>query len=124
MTNRTLPSRRARQPGSMLDGWAWIVVWPLVVIVAVAVLFTAPAQAQTGDEPPPDRLGGELYPPTDYPTVESDGVVEVGRYDIGCSNGGFIGDIACMTLGSATNVVFSIGKGVLNPLCEVSDRRP
>jgi len=87
-----------------------MVVWPLVAIVAVGVLFAAPAQAQTADEAPAEPLGEELYPPTSYPTVESDGVVEVGRYDIGCSNGGFIGDIACGTLGSATNVVFSIGK--------------
>ena len=80
-----------------MDGWAWVAVWPLVVIVAVAVLFTSPAQAQTVDEPAAERLGEELYPPTGYPTVESDGVVEVGRYDIGCSNGGFIGDVACIT---------------------------
>ena len=110
MTNRALPSRRARRPVSSLDGWVWIVVWPLVAIVAVAVLFTSPAQAQTPDEPPAERLGEELYPPTGYPTSESNGVVEVGRYDIGCANGGLIGDIACVTLGSATNVVFSIGK--------------
>lgn len=95
---------------STLDCWIWVVVWLLVVIVAVTVLLVSPAQAQTPDGASAEPLGGELYPPTNYPTIESDGVVDVGRYDIGCSNGGFIGDIACVTLGSATNVVFSVGK--------------
>lgn len=95
---------------STLDSCIWVVAWLLAAIVAAAVLFTAPAQAQIPDGASAERLGEELYPPTNYPTVESDGVVDVGRYDIGCSNVGFIGDIGCVTLGSATNVVFSVGK--------------
>lgn len=32
------------------------------------------------------------------------------NYDIGCANSGFLGDIACVTLGAATNLAFAGGK--------------
>src|SRR5690606_3238333 len=31
-------------------------------------------------------------------------------YDIGCANDGFVGDVGCLTVGTATNLVFSIAK--------------
>lgn len=105
--NRRSESRR-RVPA--LDGWMWILVWLLVVILAAEVLLATPAQAQTSDPTPSPELGEELYPPTNYPTDDSLGIVDIGRYDIGCANDGFIGDIGCVTIGTATNLVFSIAK--------------
>ncbi len=64
-----------------------------------------PDRARPGSE-----LGEELYPPADYPTDQSQGVVGIGRYDIGCANDGFVGDVGCLTVGTATNLIFSIAK--------------
>src|SRR5680860_269013 len=94
---------------SLLDGWPWIVVLLLSMLVVAVVASAAPAYAQT--EPSPGvELGEDLYPPTDYPTDASRGIVGIGRYDIGCANDGFIGDIGCVTIGTATDLVFSIAK--------------
>jgi len=101
---------RGRPRSITLDGWVWPIIWLLAVIVAVELFAAAPAEAQVDDPAPPTELGEQLYPPTDYPTSQSDGVVEIGRYDIGCANDGFVGDIGCVTVGTATNLVFSIGK--------------
>ncbi len=91
-----------------LDGRAWFVIW-LILLLTVGGLGTAPtANAQTDDSGP--QLGEDLYPPTEYTTNVDDGIVPIGNYDIGCSNGGFIGDITCITVGTATNLIFSIGK--------------
>ncbi|HDH26761.1 MAG TPA: hypothetical protein ENH00_11330, partial [Actinobacteria bacterium] len=49
-----------------LDGWAWIVVLLLSILVVAVVATATPAYAQTGDTPPDVGLGGDLYPPTDY----------------------------------------------------------
>ena len=93
-----------------LDGWVWIVVWALVILAVTAVVWAPPAHAQTGEPTSGAELGEELYPPTDYPTDDSQGIVGIGRYDIGCANDGFIGDIGCVTIGTATDLVFSIAK--------------
>jgi hypothetical protein len=93
-----------------LDGWAWTIVWLLAVIVTIGLFGATPAEAQVDEPAPPTEMGEELYPPTDYPTNQADGVVEIGRYDIGCANDGFVGDIGCVTIGTATNLVFSLGK--------------
>jgi len=93
-----------------LHGWVWIVVWLLAITAITAVIWAPPAHAQTGDNSPGAPLGAELYPPTDYPTDDSQGIVGIGRYDIGCANDGFIGDIGCVTIGTATDLVFSIAK--------------
>ncbi len=96
----------------VLDGWAWIVILLLAILSLTAVtvvVWASPAYAQT--EPTPGvGLGDELYPPTDYPTDNSQGIVGIGRYDIGCANDGFVGDVACVTIGTATDLVFSIAK--------------
>ncbi len=93
-----------------LDGWAWIVVLLLSILVVAVVATATPAYAQTGDTPPDVGLGGDLYPPTDYPTDGSRGIVDIGRYDIGCANDGFVGDVGCLTVGTATNLIFSLAK--------------
>jgi hypothetical protein len=99
-----------RSRTSMLDGWPWIVVLLLSILVVTVVVTAAPAYAQTDDAPPGVELGDELYPPTDYPTDGSRGIVGIGRYDIGCANDGFVGDVGCLTVGTATNLIFSIAK--------------
>ena len=99
-----------RRRSLALDGWVWIVVLALAVLAITAVVWAPPAHAQTGEPSPGVELGEELYPPTDYPTDDSQGIVGIGRYDIGCANDGFIGDIGCVTLGTATDLVFSIAK--------------
>ena len=108
MTPKT-PQRRGTRTAT-LDGWAWIVVLLLSVLVVAVVASATPAYAQTGDPPPSGELGGDLYPPTDYPTDDSRGIVDIGRYDIGCANDGLVGDVGCLTVGTATNLVFSIAK--------------
>ena len=113
MNGQPQPPGRPRRRSPSLDGWAWmIVLFFLSVLLAsvVVVGWATPAQAHTVEPTPPDELGEELYPPTDYPTNESDGIVGIGRYDIGCANDGFVGDIGCVTIGTATNLVFSIAK--------------
>ncbi len=107
-------TRRRARP-AVLDGRVWIVVWLLTLTVlllaVVGVVVTArPASAQTGPAGTGTQLGDDLYPPTSYRTDESRGIVPIGRYDIGCANGGFIGDVGCLTIGTATNLVFSIAK--------------
>jgi hypothetical protein len=93
-----------------LDGPVWVIVL-LLALLAVAGFATAPAaHAQTDGDPPESELGDELYPPTDYPTDPGNGIVPIGNYDIGCANDGFLGDITCVTVGTATNLIFSLGK--------------
>ena len=99
---------RARRP--VLDGRAWIVVWLLALLLVTGVALASSAYAQTDDPAPGAELGEDLYPPTDYPTDESQGIVGIGRYDIGCANDGFVGDVGCLTVGTATNLIFSLGK--------------
>lgn len=108
MSHRQDTVERGRR-SPVLDGWGWIVVWLLAVLAVTAVIWAPPAHAQTGPTPGAE-LGEELYPPTGYPTDDNQGIVGIGRYDIGCANDGFIGDIACVTIGTATNLVFSIAK--------------
>ncbi|MEX1004135.1 MAG: type IV secretion system protein [Acidimicrobiia bacterium] len=94
----------------MLDRWVWTVGWLLAATLTVlTVMGASPAHAQTGPSPNVE-LGEELYPPTGYPTDDSQGIVGIGRYDIGCANDGFVGDVGCVTIGTATNLVFSIAK--------------
>ena len=102
--------RHPRRRATSLDGWVWAIVWLLAAIVAIELVAATPADAQAADPAPPTGIGEELYPSTDYPTNQADGVVEIGRYDIGCANDGFVGDIGCVTVGTATNLVFSLGK--------------
>jgi hypothetical protein len=109
------PTRAGRRSALVLDGPGWIVVWLLTLLLVGGVATASPVRAQTpeeevseGEEPPP--LGGQLYPPTDYPTDPGDGIVPISHYDIGCSNGGVLGDIPCLTVGTATNLIFSLGK--------------
>ena len=71
-----------------------------------AAVAAPAAYAQTE----PSELGGDLYPPSGYPTDTSSGIVPIGNYDIGCANHGFLGDVTCMTVGAATNLIFSLGK--------------
>lgn len=106
---RTRDPQERKRP-SMLDGWPWIVVLVVSILAVTVVASVAPAYAQTGNAPSDIELGGELYPPTDYPTDDSRGIVGIGRYDIGCANDGFVGDIGCLTIGTATNLIFSIAK--------------
>jgi len=106
MKHRTAPTTRRSAP-QVLDGPLWVVVLLLALLVAVGVATTPAAHAQTPDD---SELGDELYPPTDYPTDSGDGIVPIGNYDIGCANDGFLGDITCVTVGTATNLIFSLGK--------------
>ena len=107
MRHRLLSTSKSPR-GRVLDGSAWMIVWLALTLVIVAGTVAAPAAyAQT--EPSSD-LGGELYPPSGYPTDPASGIVPIGNYDIGCANGGFLGDVTCMTVGAATNLVFSLGK--------------
>lgn len=101
------PPVRSRRRSPALDGWAWIIMWLLAVLVIAEVVWAAPARAQTDQ---PTELGEELYPPADYPTDDSQGIVGIGRYDIGCANAGFVGDVGCLTVGTGTNLIFSIAK--------------
>ena len=100
--------RRTRR--QVMDGRAWIVVWLLALLVVIGVGIASPASAQTDDPAPGTELGEDLYPPTEYSTDEDRGIVGIGRYDIGCANEGFVGDVGCITIGTATNLVFSLGK--------------
>lgn len=100
-------TRRTSIAPARLDGLSWLAIGLTVLVVLITWIATAaPAMAQTES----DGLGDELHPPTRYETSESQGVFPAGRYDIGCHNGGFFGDISCATLGTATNLVFSAGK--------------
>jgi len=103
-----MAQRRTRKP--VLDGRTWIVVWLLALLVVTGVVVASPASAQTDDPAPGAELGDDLYPPTVYPTDEGQGIVPIGRYDIGCANDGFVGDVGCLTVGTATNLIFSLGK--------------
>jgi hypothetical protein len=112
-------TRSGRRSSAALDGPAWILVWLLALLLVRGVVAAAPVWAQTPDDEvrdqeagvePGSQLGGQLYPPTGYPTDPHDGIVPVSQYDIGCSNGGFLGNIPCLTVGTATNLVFSLGK--------------
>jgi len=110
------PTRSPRRASLALDGPAWIVVWLLALLLVGGVATASTADAQTpddvssGSEGSSPQLGGQLYPPTDYPTDQNDGIVPISQYDIGCSNGGFLGDITCLTVGTATNLILSLGK--------------
>lgn len=107
MRHRPLSETKANRR-LVLDGSAWIVVWLTVLLfVATGILTSPAAQAQTE---PSSELGGDLYPPSEYPTDTATGIVPIGSYDIGCDNGGFLGDVTCVTVGTATNLVFSLGK--------------
>ena len=64
---------RHRSPA--LDGWVWIIMWLLAVLIVAQVVWASPALAQTDE---PTELGEELYPPTDYPTDDSQGIVGCG----------------------------------------------
>ncbi|MDF1595140.1 MAG: type IV secretion system protein [Acidimicrobiia bacterium] len=108
MTRGQDTARRGRR-SQVLDGWGWVFMWLVAVVVVAGIVSAPPAHAQTGPAPGVE-LGEELYPPTDYPTSETNGIVGIGRYDIGCSNAGFVGDVACVTIGTATDLVFSIAK--------------
>ncbi|MEX2652074.1 MAG: hypothetical protein WD473_06475 [Acidimicrobiia bacterium] len=109
--NNGPPPVRSGNRSSALDGWVWIIMWLLAVLVIGEVVWASPASAQTGEpQPPASELGDELFPPTDYPTDDSQGIVGIGRYDIGCANDGLVGDVACLTVGTATNLIFSIAK--------------
>ena len=44
------------------------------------------------------------------PPTRTRGSSPIGNYDIGCSNAGIVGDTGCLTLGTATNLVFSLAK--------------
>ena len=100
--------RRIRPP--LLDGPVWIFAWLLALLVVTQVIWATPADAQTDQPATGAELGDELYPPTAYPTDASKGIVPIGRYDIGCANDGFVGDVGCLTVGTATNLIFSIAK--------------
>ncbi len=108
MTRGSGPVERSLHCRSGFDRPVWIVVWLLAVLALNQAIGAAPAQAQT--DQPGVELGDGLYPPTDYPTDSSQGIVPIGGYDIGCANDGLVGDVGCMTVGTATNLVFSIGK--------------
>lgn|GEM_PF-3726995 len=96
----------------VLDGAAWIVTALLVVLLILGGAATAPpADAATSDQE--DRggeLGDDLYPPIGYHLDPDHGIVPIGNYDIGCSNAGIVGDAGCLTVGTATNLVFSLAK--------------
>lgn len=94
--------------GLVLDGSAWILVWLTVLLIVAAGILTAPAAYAQAE--PSSELGGDLSPPAEYPTDTAAGIVPIGNYDIGCTNGGFLGDVTCMTVGVATNLFFSLGK--------------
>ncbi len=99
-----------RRSRLVLDGPVWVVVLLLALLVAAGVTAAPAAHAQGEGDPSQSELGDELYPPTDYPTDTGDGIVPIGNYDIGCANDGFLGDITCVTVGTATNLIFSLGK--------------
>ncbi|MEX0667150.1 MAG: hypothetical protein WD313_02340, partial [Acidimicrobiia bacterium] len=109
MTGGAGPLERFLHRRSGFDRPVWMVVWLLAVLALNQVIGAAPAQAQT-DQPAGAQLGDGLYPPTHYPTDSGQGIVPIGGYDIGCANDGLVGDVGCMTVGTATNLVFSIGK--------------
>ena len=50
-----------------------------------------------------------IRPPIIRPT-RAKGSWGSAAYDIGCANDGFVGDIGCVTIGTATDLVFSIAK--------------
>ncbi len=108
--------KRPAHPGTrrrsrlVLDGPVWVVVLLLALLVAAGVAAAPAAHAQSEGDLSQSELGDELYPPTDYPTDTGDGIVPIGNYDIGCANDGFLGDITCVTVGTATNLIFSLGK--------------
>lgn len=112
--NSTSTPRSQKPRTSMLSRWTWIVVLLQAIVVVTVVAQASPVSAQTHTSPGSHlanvELGSELYPPTDFPTNANLGIVEIGRYDIGCANDGFMGDVGCLTVGVATNVIFSIGK--------------
>lgn len=92
-----------------LDGPSvWLAVLTLTTLLLLAGIAAAPAA--TAQIEPDSELGEQLDPPAGYETSEDLGVFPAGNYDIGCDNGGFLGDISCATVGTATNLLFSIGK--------------
>lgn len=100
-------SRTLKHPARLLLGI-------LTVLVTLTVGPAGPVSAQVLDEQPQQQqpqsgLGDELYPPTGYTTDVANGIVPIGNYDIGCSNGGFIGDVGCVIFGNLTNLLFSVG---------------
>ena len=94
-------------------------VWALTVIVILSVGPAAPVSAQVHDDQPQQqqeaqpKLGDELHPPTSYSTDVDDGIVPIGNYDIGCANDGFIVDVGCAILGTATSTFFSVGSAIV-----------
>lgn len=97
-----------RRSQARLDGPVWLAVLTLTILFPLAILGAAPAAvAQTESD---GGLGEELNPPARYETAEDQGVFPAGNYDIGCDNGGFLGDMSCVTVGTATNLLFSVGK--------------
>lgn len=108
MTSSSSRSSEQAERGSVLDGRSWILVWLIVLLVAGGIATAPSAQAQTDGTD--SDLGSELYPPSHYPTNQDQGIVGVGQYDIGCANNGFVADVACLTVGTATNLIFSIAK--------------
>lgn len=96
-------TRRPNTRTDTLHGLAWAAMVTLAVVVVLVVGAAPPAHAQDG-------LGAELYPPSPTITDEDHGIFPVANYDIGCANSGFFGDIACVTLGAATNLAFAAGK--------------
>lgn len=101
-----LPREPNNDHRDVVDGLAWLVIWPILALLLLLV-SAAPAHAQTTDD---NDLGGDLYPPAGYEADPDDGVYDVSVYDIGCANDGFFGDVACVTVGTATNLVFSLAK--------------
>ena len=87
MSHRPDTVERSRRSVA-LDGWRWIAVLAPAVLVITAVAWAPPAHAQTEEPSPGIELGEDLYPPTEYPTDDSQGIVGIGRYDIGCATTG------------------------------------
>lgn len=97
MTPRPVRTTRTR-----LHGPVSVVI---VTLAVIAILLGGPASAAHAQ-----TLGSDLYPPTPTVSSEEEGIFPVANYDIGCANSGFLGDIACVTLGAATNLAFAAGK--------------
>jgi hypothetical protein len=92
---------------------AWLITAALIAVLIVlgGGMATPAHAADSGDDEP--GLGEELYPPTGYTVDTGSGIVPIGNYDIGCSNAGVVGDASCLTVGVATNLVFSVAKALV-----------